>query len=69
MAGQWKICSPDPWVHVGFRVKFQQFPSLLLEALYKLSFERQTSLCTLGNCFKIHFCIVLKLGSRLQLEI
>lgn len=55
MAGQWKICSPNPWVHTGFRVKFQQFSSLLLELRNKLPFERRTYQCALGSYLKFGF--------------
>lgn len=47
MAGQWKICSPNPWVHMGFRVKFQHF--------FSLPFERQTYQCALGSYLKFNF--------------
>lgn len=55
MAGQWKICSLNPWVHVGFRVKFQWFPSLLLRLLHELSFERWTLQRALGKDLKCTF--------------
>lgn len=55
VAGQWKICSPNPWVHMGFRVKFQRFPSLLLEPFNKLPFERRNLQCALGNYLKFTF--------------
>lgn len=40
---------------MGFRVKFQWFPPLLLEPLDKLPFERQTLQCTLLNYLKFIF--------------
>lgn len=68
MVGQWKICSPNPWVHVRFRVKFQRFPSLFLGALWTALWGANSSVCT-WEPYEILFCTVLKLGSRPQLEI